>query len=252
MASFYDAYAFGYFSVGDVRFPRVLFGTSPFFGAGQFRDRAMSYYRQFYLNPQNITRLYGRAISQGLNSIHVPSDPVIVEAIIRAVEQSGVESFVLATVEAENLQQQLRLCERVGADSIITHGSYTDSVVEGLGEVLRKIKERFNGLPTGIATHSPGDVVPRVLGLREVDIILAPINLKGDFMEPDVESTLDAIAESRKRGKRVIAMKSLAAGLLTPMEAFNYLADKVDGVAVGITSIQELDEVFEAASRNFH
>ena len=74
MASFYDAYAFGYFSVGDVRFPRVLFGTFPFFGAGQFRDRAMSYYRQFYLNPQNITRLYGRAISQGLNSIHVPSD----------------------------------------------------------------------------------------------------------------------------------------------------------------------------------
>jgi len=250
-ANYRERYAFGCFSIGDLDFPRLLFGTSPFFGAGQFGDRSMRYYHNFYLNPQNITWLYRQSISRGLNAIHVPSDPTIVEAIVEATDATGVGSFVLATVEAHNLDQELGLCRTIGADSIITHGSFTDSSPESLREVLNRIKMQFRGITTGIATHTPGLVLPKVLELKEAEIILAPINLTGDFMEPSVESTLEAIAESRRRGKKVIAMKSLAAGSLTPDEAFKYVADKVDGVAVGITSPKELDEVLAAASKYF-
>ncbi len=84
-----------------------------------------------------------------------------------------------------------------------------------------------------------------------VDLILAPINLRGDFMMPDANSTSNAIADSRKSGKKVIAIKPLAAGLLNPEKALEFLADKVDGVAVGITSLKELDELMESASRYF-
>ncbi|MEM2122565.1 MAG: hypothetical protein QXE79_02900, partial [Candidatus Bathyarchaeia archaeon] len=126
LACFYDRYAFGFFLVRDIRFPRLLFGTSPFVGAGQFGERAVRYYLKFYLNPGNITRLYSKSISDGLNAIHVLSDPVIVRAVGDAVDSSGVRSFIIATVNARNLNEELTLCEMIKADSIIVHGSYTD------------------------------------------------------------------------------------------------------------------------------
>lgn len=248
---FHDRYAFGSFQVGDVRFPRLLFGTSPFIGAGQFGGRSMRYYLDFYLNPQNITRLYLKAISKGLNAIHILSDPVIAKAIDNAVRSSKIKSFILATINVRNLEEELSLCEMVKADSIIIHGSYTDLMEERLSHILRAVKRKFNDIPTGIATHLPGKVIPRILKLREVDIILAPINLRGEFMEPNMDSTLRAISESRRMGKKVLAMKSLAAGKLDPKEAFEYIADKVDGVTVGITSPEELDEVIREAQRYF-
>jgi hypothetical protein len=250
LASFHDRYAFGFFRVGDVRFPRLLLGTSPFVGASQFGERSMEYYLRFYLNPGNITRLYLESISRGLNAIHVLGDPVIAKAVVNAVESSGVRSFILATINARNLEEELSLCEAMRADSIIVHGSYTDFMKEGLSSVLKKIKDRFGDIPAGIATHLPGKIIPEILDISEVKVIMAPINLKGEFMEPNVDSTLRAISESRRKGVKVIAMKSLAAGKLKPREALRFISDKVDGVAVGVTSTRELDELIEEAKKS--
>jgi len=200
---------------------------------------------------ENITRLYLESISKGLNAIHVPSDPVIVGAVERAIQLSSVKSFVLATVEARNLREELGLCRQIEADAIILHGSCTDSAGKDVARILETIKERFKDVPTGVATHSPGTVIPQILQVKEVDLILAPLNLRGDFMDPDAHTTLRAIAESRRMGKKLLAMKSLAAGSLTPDEAFRYLVDKADGVAVGITSVEELDSVLDAGLRYF-
>lgn len=41
------------------------------------------------------------------------------------------------------------------------------------------------------------------------------------------------------------------ADMLRPMKAFDYLFDKVDGVIVGITSLQELNELLNAAGKYF-
>ncbi|MEM2996836.1 MAG: hypothetical protein QXK52_04940, partial [Candidatus Bathyarchaeia archaeon] len=166
-----------------------------------------------------------------------------------AVYSSGVGSFILATINARNLEEELSLCEMVEADSIIVHGSYTDLMSEKLGCILKEVKRRFGDIPTGIATHLPGKTLPKILNLNinEVEVIMAPINPRGEFMEPDMNSTLEAISNSRRRGKKVIAMKPLAAGELKPREALRFLSDKVDGVAVGITSLEELDELINEA-----
>ncbi len=66
-------------------------------------------------------------------------------------------------------------------------------------------------------------------------------------MDPSPESTLKAVREARSNGIIVYAMKPLAAGRLSPMEAFNYLKDKVDGLVVGVTSSRELKQVIKAA-----
>lgn len=160
--SFYKKYLLDSFQIGKVKFPKVLFGSSPFFGAGQFKERSMIYYHKFYLNPPNITQLYQEFILRGLNAIHVPSDPVIIHAIAEAIKSTFIDNFVLATVEGRNLQEELNLCEWIEAQSIIIHGSFTDDMLGSLTDVLRIIKKRFNDIPTGIATHSPGNIIPSI------------------------------------------------------------------------------------------
>jgi len=116
--SFYKKYLLDSFEIGKVKFPKVLFGSSPFFGAGQFKERSMIYHDKFYLNPPNITQLYQESILRGLNAIHVPSDPVIIHAIAEAIRSTFIDNFVLATVEVRNLQEELNLCELIKAQSI--------------------------------------------------------------------------------------------------------------------------------------
>ena len=44
-------------SVKGKKLPRVLLGTSPFLGAGQFGVKAYEYYKAFFENPFRITEL---------------------------------------------------------------------------------------------------------------------------------------------------------------------------------------------------
>jgi len=39
--------------IGNATIPRVLLGTSPFVGSGQFGTRSPIYYAKFYRNPEN-------------------------------------------------------------------------------------------------------------------------------------------------------------------------------------------------------
>jgi hypothetical protein len=64
-------------------------------------------------------------------------------------------------------------------------------------------------------------------------------------MEPDVESTVKALERTRKA---VIAIKSLAAGKLSPERSvFEYIYRYADSIAVGITSEKEMEETYSAA-----
>jgi len=65
--------------------------------------------------------------------------------------------------------------------------------------------------------------IPRVEEMEEVDLILCPLNKAGRFMEPSVESTLQAIDGS---SKRIIAIKPLAAGRLSPQEGLEYVSHR--------------------------
>jgi hypothetical protein len=63
--------------IGRAKIPRILLGTSPFVGAGQFGARAHEYYSQFYRNPRNITKIILKAANLGIAGIHVrPFNPV--------------------------------------------------------------------------------------------------------------------------------------------------------------------------------
>jgi hypothetical protein len=60
-----------------------------------------------------------------------------------------------------------------------------------------------------------------------------------------------SIENARKKGIKVIGMKTLAAGKIHPKNAFEYVSDKVDGVAVGIASSKEMEETLKLAEKYF-
>lgn len=50
--------------------PRVLIGSSPFIGAGQFGNRSIDYYNTFS-DPENIAKLLITAADLGLPAVHI-------------------------------------------------------------------------------------------------------------------------------------------------------------------------------------
>jgi hypothetical protein len=240
------SYKFGTFSVRDVEVPAVMLGTSPFIGAGQFGKRAESYYNHFFLQPENITEVVTHAIGLGVNAVQVIGYPQVVEAVQEAAKRTAAELFLLGTVGLGSIEREIEMLLEAGAQGVIIHGSLADRDMAFAREHLSRLRER--GLVTGIATHRPGMTIPRVEEMEEVEIILCPLNKMGRFMDPSVESTLQAIESS---SKMIMAIKPLAAGMLSPQEGLSYIADKVVGFAVGIASEEEAGKTFEVAREYF-
>jgi len=240
------AYEFGTFSVRGLEVPAVLLGTSPFIGAGQFGRKADFYYNHFFLQPENITDLVTYAIQLGVNAIQVIGYPQIVEAVQEAARRAGTELFLIGTVGLGSIEREIQIMLDVGAQGVLIHGSLADRDMAFARPYLSSLRER--GLVTGIATHRPGRTIPRVEEMDEVEIILCPLNKLGRFMEPSVESTLQAIEAS---SKRIMAMKPLAAGRLSPQQGLSYISDKVAGFAVGVASKEEAEETFKIAQAYF-
>jgi len=239
-------YRLGTFSVRDVEVPAVMLGTSPFIAAGQFGTKAEFYYNHFFLQPENITGVVTHAIELGVNAIQVIGYPQVVEAVQEAGKRTATDLFLICTVGLGSIEREIEVMLEADAQGVIIHGSLADRDMAFARPYLSSLKER--GLVTGIATHRPGMTIPRVEEMEEVEIILCPLNKVGRFMEPSVESTLQAIEGS---SKKIVAIKPLAAGSLSPEEGLSYISDKVAGFAVGIASKEEAEETFAAAQQFF-
>ena len=251
MKSFQENYKFGKFIVDDLEFPKVLIGSSPFIGAGQFGLKSIAYYKKFYLNPKNITKLLIEAINKGCNAIQAIVCPPVVSAIVEASSISKVEMFVCATIELKKLVYELKAIKKLNAKCVLIHGSTSDRKVNELNDAFKKIKDYIPKTIFGVATHNPGSMINEFMLIPDVKIILSPINSNGEFMNPSAQRTLLSIENARKKGIKVIGMKTLAAGKIHPKNAFEYISNKVDGVAIGIASLKEMEETLKFAENYF-
>ncbi|MEW5760566.1 MAG: hypothetical protein AB1779_07355 [Candidatus Thermoplasmatota archaeon] len=249
MRKFSEVYKFGTFEVEgtETRVPKVMLGTSPFIGAGQFGAKAMEYYSKFYLKPENMVSIILKCIELGANAVQAVAYEKVINAISKSIEISDTEIFVLGTVGLENVDKELEFLQNIGAKFIVAHGDLVDSNIKKSIEILKIAKEY--GFETGVATHTPGKVIPIVENIEEVRLILAPINKIGRFMKPTIDSAMKAILNS---SKPIIAIKPLAAGFLSPLEGLSFLSDKVKGIAVGITSETEAEETLNFAKLLFN
>jgi len=227
------------FKIENISFPRLLLGSSPWIGAGQFGEKALEYYQRFYLQPENITELIVHFVRNCAPSLHLCLMEPLVKAVLEAEKLLGQRLPLIATLFAENQHQQLEWIKQLQVKVLMLHAQTTDRLYRRELEQFCSFCRAFGIIP-GFATHNPGITIPRIDEMElDFPVYLAPLNPSGAHVHPDLPSALKAIKETPKT---VIGMKTLRAGEIPPRAAFAFALERVEGIAVGMTEKAEIEE----------
>jgi len=222
-------------------------GTSPFMGAGQFGSRSRVYYETFWNKPENMVRLFMVAIELGFDGVQAVGYPRILDALYVARQKTGQHISIIASVPPREITASLWNLADMKAEVVLAHGAITDKALiandyETLAKFAKQVREF--AIP-GAATHSPNETLPKLLQSDlDLEYLMTPLNAIGKFVN-DLEGLLKVINEKSSNTK-IIAMKPLAAGEITPQEALEFLfKQNIDAVAIGITSKDEAKEIMK-------
>ena len=218
-----------------------MLGTSPFIGAGQFGSKSLDYRRQFFDNPDNMTRLFVHSANLGVKAVQLVGYQPLVTALMKAQEILG-DFFVAVTIPRGDFATNLDLVSPLEPEFVSVHARFCDENDARLNEWIDMIRDA--GAKPAASTHSPGTTIP-LLDDMGFEAYLAPVNPIGYGTEPDIESTLMALEQTKNA---VIAIKPLAAGKLLPERSvFEYIYRYADSIAVGITSEEEMEETYSVS-----
>lgn len=237
-----------YFQLFDQKIPRVLLGTSPFLGAGQFGSRAPEYFERFHEHPENMVQLILHAWKIGVQGIQAVAFPRIIEAIETARKQEGIEPVVVGTLVPNEVESGIELLKRIDARVGLLHGMETDHFdVDMLSRHLELIRKA--GMIPGLASHRVFPTLGKLIESKlDYQVLMLPLNPRG-IMIGDVDSLLEEIPRVKCP---VLAKKALGAGKIPPSESLPWLAgQKVAGVALGVASEAEAEETFGLALKLF-
>ncbi len=240
----------GKIKVSEREIPRTLLGTSPFIAAAQFGHRTRLYQLDLYNNPENILKIIKKSYEMGVTGIQVIPYPPVVEALEWTLE-AGIDMEVIGTVRPGNENEDIKLLTDLGASSMLLHAIITDRKDWNfIGEKLQAIKDE--GAVPGLVTHMPFSCTSSLMEsplLDLFDLYMVPVNKLGYLMDCDTYGSEERTKLNeliKGLDKTVIAKKVLAAGILKPEEAFDYLktVEFADIVALGIASEDEAQETF--------
>ena len=240
----------GTIKINNREIPRTLLGTSPFIGATQFGHRSRLYQLDLYDKPENILKILKKSHELGITGIQlVPYEPVV-KALNWAMDE-GYNFNIIGTVRQDCENEDIELLAQLKAKAMLIHGATTDGLnYDFLAEKLETISQ--TGAAAGLATHRPFNTTRSLLEssiLDLFDIYMVPVNKLGYLMDTDAFIAKER-AEFRdlinKLNKTIIAKKTMAVGILTPSDAFDFLKtlDYVDLMTVGIASEAEAEETF--------
>lgn len=242
----------GYLKINGTDVPRTLLGTSPFIGAPQFGHRARLYLLDLYRKPEAMAHIIAKSYQLGVRGIQLLPYPPVIEALQMA-RDDGFPMDIVATIrpDSEDDIDDVEVLKQLEAKAILLHASFTDQYNwDILGEKLDVIND--TGAISGLVTHTPFKTTQKLLDspvLDDFQIYSVPVNRLGYLMDCDTHGPEDR-AEFRELitnlDKTIMAKKVLAAGIMTPDDAFDYLKtlDFVDMVAIGIASEAEAQETF--------
>lgn len=150
---------------------------------------------------------------------------------------------------AQEIEENISKLEQLPIQEI-EYGSELDFLfaierLDLVGELIDKA--RIFGYKVAFGIHHAGLTLSKILEASvEVKTILTPINPLGVMMFPSRDSVVSLIKKAREK-YQIIGIKCLAGGRIRPSHAFKYLHEKVDDFMIGVASISELVEAFEAA-----
>lgn len=225
------------------RLPRILLGTSPFIGAGQFGPRAFAYLQRFYDRPEEILRIIEKALELGVSGIQLLPYAHVVAAVKVAQRKLG-DLTIIGTIGVGDIQADVETLAELGSTAMLVHGEITDATSrEELESTLDKARQA--GCLAGVAMHRPLRSLKRLkeFGI-DIDIVMLPFNKRGIFMDgkPD-----DVLKSARELDSFLIGKKVLAAGALDPQEALSFAIPRLDCVTIGVASVEEAEKTFSIA-----
>jgi hypothetical protein len=228
-----------------LQIPKLMLGTSPFIGGGQFGTKASEYRNRFFHNESTMKQLFIASARHGVNAVQLIVYEPLVSALTAATAETGEDFFIAATIPSgRNLECYLALIRPLKPAIIAIHALSCDALdvrIEGWIEEIRAL-----GASPAAATHYPGATIEELDNAGfDFEVYLAPVNPVGYAMEPDYEGTLKALETTYKQ---IIAIKPLAAGRLKPTQSlFTFVYKYADSVSVGITSEAEMEETYAVA-----
>jgi len=233
-----------WFEASGREVPRVLLGTSPFIGAGQFWPRSEDYWARFYGKPEEVAEVIMAAVELGVVGVQPLPCPFLAEAIRIVQRETGTDLALVITIGPDEPLKDLRIFDDLDVRVALIHGSLTD---EASGPELEAIlgAVRDEGLPAGYVTHSPMKMLSRISSgvIPRPDLVLLPFNKLGYLMDAPAGQIADAI---RHLGVPAMGKKVLAAGRLRPRDGLEFAlrAGVLEGVAIGAVSRAEVQETF--------
>lgn len=231
----------------QVEIPKLMLGTSPFIGAGQFGRKSYEYRKMFFYNERNMERLFIKSATLGVQAVQLIVYEPLVNALKAADKELGEKFFVAATIpRGEKFEKDLELIKPLKPEIIAIHALFCDALDHRLHRWIRAIRE-LGALPAA-STHYPGETIEELETAGfEFEVYLAPVNPVGYAMEPTRERTLKALETTTRR---VIAIKPLAAGTLKPSEAlFSFIYQYADAISIGLVSEAEMEETYSIAKK---
>jgi hypothetical protein len=241
----------GHIEVDGKNLPRTLLGSSPFIAAAQFGHRARLYQLDLYSQPENILKVIRKSYQIGVKGIQLIPYPPVVEALEMARDE-GCKLSILGTVRPGDEEGDIELLSGLEADVMLLHAAITDSCSwDIIAGHLDMVKDE--GSVTGLATHQPFRTTRKLLESSVLDLFslyMIPVNKLGYLMDTEffMEKERDELAELiEKLDKTIIVKKTLAAGILTPQDAFQFLetVDYADMITLGIAYENEAEETFD-------
>jgi len=227
-----------------VEISKILVGTSPFIAAGQF-EKSRQYYVEFVLKRGGVASILSWCFENGFDWVQAIDVDFLAREMRMASEESGrVPKVVISTWDWP--ERAVERFEGLDVRALLLHASITDSLdPRRIEEVLAQVEGL--GLIPGVATHSPAKTLPKLKHLKQVRVVMVPLNYAGLFND-EVEETLRLLREMEVV---VIAKKVLGAGRLPVDEALKWAFNRpeVDSVALGVASLSEAKYTLELARR---
>jgi len=185
------------------------------------------------------------AYAAGGAGAHIIPEGAIPEAV-RMVRGKFFDFIVYGSLLPPKIDEGIEELVSLDSKIIFLHGEISDAGrLEVILDLMEKIKSR--GVIPGVATHrNPPDTL-KLLVENRIDVpVLIPFNKLGFAMgnKERLENMVD-------RGSfQCIGMKTLAAGMISPDEAFDYVSKhNIKAVTFGAVAEKEVKETIASAFR---
>jgi len=224
-----------------------MIGTSPFIGAGQFGLRAPIYRKKFLDHTEKMLEILEASYNAGGRGIEVCIEGCIHTGKICEAARIMKETHDDYVVTGSTYPGSDPLIEdliEIEAKIIFVHASVSDRMNNNLKKLLDSICSR--GIIAGIAVHNPISTLTFAFEkLKEINTFLIPFNANGFIMGN--QNTLETLINNKKDCS-FIGMKTLAAGNLNPIKAFDYISKhNICAVTIGMVTVQEAEESTKCA-----